>query len=205
MNLFIEYFGTAASVIVAISLTQKNIKRLRILNLAGSAAFAVYGFIISAWPVFGLNAFIGIINIYYLIEMKRRKNYFELLFIEHPADSAYLRRFLDFYNDDIKSFMPEFNLELTDNEKAVFVLRDVLPVSLVIYREGEAEVEILTDYAIPAYRDMKNSVFFFEKIAETFPGDKKKIFTEAGSPVHNKYLKKIGFRFSEDTSRYYYR
>ena len=205
MELFIEYFGTLASVIVAISLTQKNIKRLRILNLAGSVAFALYGFVINAWPVFGLNAFIVVINIYYLVEMKRRKNYFELLFIDEPSESVYLSRFLEFYSDDIKTFIPDFDSGLSSDEKAVFVLRDILPVSLVIFREKEDGVEILVDYAIPAYRDMKNAVFFFEKIAETFPGGSTEIYTAAGSDVHNKYLKKIGFMYSEDKSRYYYK
>ena len=155
MEFPIEYFGTAASVIVAVSLTQKNIKRLRILNGIGAAAFALYGFLIGAWPVFGLNAFITIIDIYYLVDMKRRKDYFELLKLENPAESTYLQRFLDFYLEDIKKFMPGFGPEVLADASAVFVLRDMMPVSLVVYSETDEKIEIFADYALPAYRDMK--------------------------------------------------
>jgi len=196
MNGLIGYFGTAASVVVAISLTQKNIKRLRILNLIGAMGFAVYGFLISAWPVLGLNAFIAVIDAYYLIEMHKRENYFELLEIEEPSRSVYLRKFLDFYNDDIAEFMPEFDSKRLESFKAVFILRDLLP---------DSQIEIIVDYAIPAYRDMKNASYFFDKIAETFIEGETLFITAPGSNLHNKYLEKIGFSFSNERNRYLYR
>ncbi|MDC7227029.1 MAG: hypothetical protein PQJ61_09725 [Spirochaetales bacterium] len=203
MDFYIEYFGTAASVIVAISLTQKNIKKLRILNLIGAAAFAVYGLFIRAWPVLGLNAFIAVIDIYYLIEMKRLKNYFELMQIDNPLDSIYLKRFLEFYGDDINGFIPSWKVESLNKYKAVFVLRNLLPVSLVLYVEKDDEVEIAVDYAIPAYRDMKNASYFFGEITEIFK--EVKVFTAmSGSRKHNKYLEKIGFRFSDKLKKYQY-
>lgn len=205
MNGMIEYFGTAASVIVAISLTQKNIKKLRILNLIGAAAFAVYGLFIMAWPVFGLNAFIAVIDVYYLIEMSRRKNYFELLNVDNPTQSVYVNRFLEFYMEDIKKFIPSFKEERLSQAKAVFILRDLLPVSLVMYIESESEIEIIIDYAIPAYRDMKNASFFLEKTAEIFNEGNAAIVTDAGSSLHNKYLEKAGFSYSDEKLRYIYR
>ena len=202
MNIPIEYFGTAASVVVAVSLTQKNIKRLRILNLIGACAFSIYGFMINAIPVFGLNAFISVIDIYYLIEMKKRKNYFELLVIENPGKSVYLKRFIEFYSDDIKHFFPGFSQLIEKDYEAVFVLRDVLPVSLVIYKHTECGIRILIDYAIPAYRDMKNAAYFLNKIADTIHGDNNEIFAESGSRQHNRYLEKIGFVYSEKEMLY---
>lgn len=201
MELFIEYFGTAASVIVAISLTQKNIKRLRILNALGSVVFAAYGIMISAWPVVGLNAFIVIIDLYYLIEMKRRKDYFELMKIDHPAESTYLNAFLNFYIEDIKKFMPDFSAEVLQSATVTFVLRDMMPVSLVVYSESDEKVEIHADYALPAYRDMKNSRYFFRKLTETI--DEKKFFiTKPGSRLHNKYLQTMGFEYAEKDGMY---
>ncbi len=204
MSVPIEYFGTAASVIVAVSLTQKNIKKLRILSLIGSVAFAVYGFLITAWPVFGLNALIALINIYYLIEMKRMKNYFELLIIERPSESVYLRKFIEFYKDDIISFIPDFQPEIQDDYEAVFVLRDILPVSMVIYRKDGRNIDIIADYAVPAYRDMQNARYFFDRIADTFK-EKNPVFTaNQGSRLHNRYLQKIGFRFMNKERKYIY-
>lgn len=205
MNIPIEYFGTAASVVVALSLTQKNIKKLRILNLIGAAAFAVYGFFIDAWPVLGLNAFISIIDIYYLVEMKRRNNYFELLKIESPATSIYLQRFIEFYHDDIMDFMPSFKTEDLLSSEAVFVLRDLLPVSLIIYRPKDDGFSILVDYAIDAYRDLKNASFFFEKIADTFEMDEAVFYAKPGSLLHNKYLRRIGFVFSDKNDSFVYK
>jgi len=202
MELPIEYFGTAASVIVAVSLTQKNIKKLRILNGIGAVAFAIYGLMIKAWPVFGLNAFIAVIDVYYLVEMKRRKDYFELMKIEHPADSTYLKNFIDFYIDDIRKFMPEFDPEIIQSASVVFVLRDMMPVSLVIYSEFDDKVEVFADYALPAYRDMQNSKYFFEKLTATFDEKKKVYITKPGSGLHNKYLQTMGFEYSDDVNLY---
>ena len=202
MNIPIEYFGTAASIVVAVSLTQKNIKRLRILNFIGAAGFSVYGFLIAAWPVFGLNAFICIIDLYYLIEMKRNSNYFELLKIEHPGESEYLKKFLDFYGDDIRTFMPKYNGNIPEGSEAVFVLRDLLPASVVLYRVADGRIEIFMDYAIPAYRDMKNARFFFEKIAEIINTENAVFVTEAGNRIFNKYLAEIGFVFDEKEGVY---
>ncbi|MBI9106908.1 MAG: hypothetical protein JEZ04_09195 [Spirochaetales bacterium] len=202
MELIIEYFGTAASVIVAVSLTQKNIKKLRILNGIGAVAFALYGFMINAWPVFGLNALIALIDLYYLIEMKRRKDFFKLMKIEHPADSIYLRGFLDFYLDDIQKFMPEFSLEKMEDASAAFVLRDMMPVSLVVYSESGDRVEIFVDYALPAYRDGKNSRYFFDKLTETIDKKRKTFITKPGSALHNKYLRTMGFKYSEVDNLY---
>jgi hypothetical protein len=202
MELPIEYFGTAASVIVAVSLTQKNIKRLRILNGIGAVAFAIYGLFIEAWPVFGLNAFIAVIDLYYLIDMKRRVNYFEFMKIDNPTQSTYLNGFLDFYIDDIKKFMPEFSLDVMDAASVVFVLRDMMPVSLVVYSEFEEPVEIYADYAIPAYRDMKNSRYFFDKLTDIIDEKKKIFISKPGSRLHNKYLKIMGFQYDENDNMY---
>lgn len=206
MNIPIEYFGTAASVVIAVSLTQKNIKRLRILNLIGAVAFAVYGLFIEAWPVLGLNAFISIIDLYYLIEMKRSKNYFELLKIVNPEKSVYLRRFIEFYYDDIRGFIPDFDAAAAlKSTEVVFILRDVIPVSMVVYRQMDEGIEILADYAIKAYRDMKNASFFFEKIADMFNKKETVFYTRSGSALHNKYLCRIGFTYSDEKQLFVYR
>lgn len=202
MNMPVEYFGTAASVIVAVSLTQKNIKRLRILNLVGAAAFSVYGLFISAWPVLGLNAFICVIDLYYLIAMKKKKNYFELLQIDNPEESVYLKKFIDFYGADIKHFIPHFDGKLSKGTKAVFVLRDLMPASLVVYRVLSDEIEILLDYAIPEYRDMKSAAYFFEKIEESMQAEKSIYFTKPGNKIYNKYLEKSGFRYNDERNVY---
>ncbi|SJL84669.1 YgjV family protein [Vibrio palustris] len=69
----IEITGYAASIMVAISLTMKDIVKLRVLNFIGCIIFCIYGSIIGAWPVVATNTFIAIVNVYYLYKMRPSK------------------------------------------------------------------------------------------------------------------------------------
>ena len=73
---YIELIGYAGSALIAISLMMKNIYYLRRINLIGASTFAVYGLLTGTIPVFILNSFISIVDIYYIMETKRKKEYF---------------------------------------------------------------------------------------------------------------------------------
>lgn len=66
-----ELLGYAASLLIAISLMMRSVLRLRLINLAGSVCFTVYGLAIRAYPVAFMNTLIVLINLYYLYEMTR--------------------------------------------------------------------------------------------------------------------------------------
>ena len=70
----IEIIGYMASLMVAISLTMKNIVMLRWINSIGCGIFVVYGSIIEAWPVAIMNAVIVGINMYHLLKMSRAQS-----------------------------------------------------------------------------------------------------------------------------------
>ncbi|MBR9727539.1 YgjV family protein [Shewanella intestini] len=72
MNM-IEVVGYMASVMVAISLMMKDIIWLRWINFVGCSLFVIYGVQIDAWPVAGMNAFVGCVNIYHLAKIYRKK------------------------------------------------------------------------------------------------------------------------------------
>ena len=61
-----EMLGYLASVFVAVSLTMRSLTKLRVINLIGALLFTAYGLIISPYPVAVVNAFIVLVNIYYL-------------------------------------------------------------------------------------------------------------------------------------------
>jgi hypothetical protein len=63
---YLEFLGYLASTLVAISLMMRSLTKLRVINLSGSLLFTVYGFYIGAYPVAAVNAFIVLINIFYL-------------------------------------------------------------------------------------------------------------------------------------------
>lgn len=195
---WIELFGTAASVLVAISLTMKNIKRLRLLNAIGSLCFALYGARIGSIPVTVLNIFIVAIDSYYLYAMRSKRHHFETIEGD-PYASPFLQRFLEYYKDDIARYQPEFALEPGQGWLAELILRDLNPVSLVIYRvaggraEG-GEVEIGLDYATPGYRDLKSAEYYFGRAAERIAAGRQVTFVARASvPAHRRYLERLGF------------
>jgi uncharacterized protein with PQ loop repeat len=62
-----EWVGYAASLALIISFMMKNINTLRIINSLGAVLFVVYGIMLeTSYPVIITNAFILMVNIYYL-------------------------------------------------------------------------------------------------------------------------------------------
>ena len=95
-----EWLGYIASALVLVSLSMSSIARLRWFNLAGAICFAAYGVLIEAWPVALMNTAIAGVNVYYLIQLYTREDYFKTLMVS-PHD-AYLREFIDFHGDDVE-------------------------------------------------------------------------------------------------------
>lgn len=157
----IEYIGYAGSLLVAISLTMSNIWRLRWINLGGSILFMLYGLVIQSYPVAVVNAFIVLVNLYYLRQMARKKDYFSLLPVD-AHNSRFMQKFLEFHKREIKRYFPDFRYEQLNGSEAVFILRNLIPVGLFVFHAQEnGEIHIDLDYVIPAYRDLKNAHFMF--------------------------------------------
>jgi hypothetical protein len=189
----IEIFGIFASVVIALSLMMKNVKRLRIVNLAGSLFFALYGLGIGSMPVFLVNCFCVGIDAWYLYKMKHERDDFSLL--TESCDSDYLGIFLSFHKKDIAKFSPSFTTEGLEGAEAVFVLRDTVPAALVVYRRrGEAVFDILLDYAAPAFRDYRNAEFFFSVASRDIAaGREARFYARSAVGAQVKYLKRLGF------------
>jgi len=66
----VDFIGYAAMIALMISFTVKDIKKLRIINTIGCILFVVYGFMIHSWPIIITNAFITLVNLYYLLKNK---------------------------------------------------------------------------------------------------------------------------------------
>jgi hypothetical protein len=188
---WVEILGIIASLGVAISLTMTNVKKLRYYNLIGCALFASYGAMIGSISVFGVNAYIACVNLYYLIKMNKHKDYFSTL--EVKSDNEFLHNFLSFWNKDMINFFPNYEIKKDDN--IIVILRNALPVGLFVTRETQnGEAEIMIDYASPNYRDLGNAKYFFSQQSKILSekGIKKlKINTDV--KIHQKYLIQIGF------------
>ncbi|MDD4960712.1 MAG: hypothetical protein PHX07_00570 [Candidatus Marinimicrobia bacterium] len=194
MTMFLEIIGYAASVVTAFSLMMKNIRKLRWWNFAGAAVFSLYGALIGAWPVFAMNAFVAIVDVYYLVRMNRQQEYFDLVEVDvHGSD--FVKRFLEFYHDDILRFFPEFQLENGKAYRACFCLRNVRPTNLIIFSALPGnEVLVDLDYAIPEYRDMKTGRFVYDEGIKRLGLDQGQVFVSRNAEeAHNSYLRALGF------------
>ncbi len=66
----VEWIGYVAMGILMISFLMKDVKKLRIINSVACILFVIYGFMLSAYPIVVSNAFIALVNFYYLFIKK---------------------------------------------------------------------------------------------------------------------------------------
>lgn len=71
-----EYVGYLASLMVLLSFTMKDIKKLRLVNMSGCILFIIYGFLMPSFriglPIIIANVAILIVNIYYLVKPSKQ-------------------------------------------------------------------------------------------------------------------------------------
>ena len=192
-KMWLEILGYVASVLVAVSLMMSRLLRLRMINLVGSLAFTVYGLLIGAYPVAAVNAFIVLVNVWFLAKMLRTKEFFRILPIE--PDSEYLRYFLSVHEADIRGFLPEWSHAPERKELTLFVLRDLVPAGLFIGEpRGDGCLWVRLDYVIPAYRDFKIGRYLYGERADFFRDRGiREIVSPSGSREHAAYLRRMGF------------
>ncbi len=194
MNATYEIIGYIASGLIVISLMMRSFLKLRTVNLLGAATMSIYGLLIKSYPVAILNAIIVAIDIYYLYEMFRPKDYFKLLKVRQNAH--YLKHFLDYHCSEIRKFFPDFSYRESENQRVFFVLRNLIPAGLFIMETcGDDALFIKLDFVIPGYRDFKMGKFVYSKDSDIFKNKNvTSVLANAGSPKHAVYLKKMGFQ-----------
>lgn len=188
-----EAIGYLASILVAISLMMSSILKLRVINFFGAAFFSLYGFLINSYPVAILNGFIAIANIYYLLKIFYSKEYFSIL--EFNQDSKYLKKFINFYQKEINSFVPDFSLDIQYNV-GFYILRNMVPAGIFIANfTPEGNCEVILDFVTSNYRDFKIGKYLFINNKKYFAERGiKKLISRGGSKLQTKYLKKMGFK-----------
>ena len=188
----VELFGYLGSILVAISLMMKSLLRLRLINLFGALFFTIYGILLKAYPVAVLNGMIVCIDIYYLVQMWRQKDFFT--FLEVSPKSEYLRAFVEFYRDDIAEIIPNYTYQADQPLLCFFILRNMVPAGLFIVKVQSEEAHVQLDYVIPNFRDLQVARFIFEENAAFFmERGIERFISEEGSAVHRKYLEKLEF------------
>ena len=193
-----ELIGYGASLLVAISLMMSNIVRLRVINMTGAVLFVIYGLLIDSNPVAAMNAFIVLVNIYYLVQSWTSNEYFKLL--RMSPENEFLTYFLDFYQDEIAENQPSFAFDLEEDDLCIFTLRNTVPAGLLIGTiTPEGTLEVKLDYATPSYRDYKIGRFLFEQSRSFFTNMGINTIKDNGdSKEHRAYLKQMEFTANQE-------
>ena len=67
-----EWVGYLASVLVAVSITIKGGLYFRILNMAGSICFFIYGLFLGSLPIILINIYGTGINIFHIVKLLKK-------------------------------------------------------------------------------------------------------------------------------------
>lgn len=192
-ELIIEIIGYAASIMMAISMWMTSIFRLRWTVLIGNLFFIVYGFYIDSPPIYLLNILNGAVNIFFLIKIYTKKEYFKLLEVRN--ENLYLINFLNYYQKEINKFFPYFTYKPEKNIITLMIMRNMVVAGVFLARKLDDESLMMSlDFAIPEYRDFKMGHYLYDNKAGFFKRQGYKyIYTVSLNNYHEKYLKKMGF------------
>ena len=165
-----ELVGYVASALIVVSLAMTSVVRLRMISLAGSITFVVYGLLIGSAPIIITNALIAGINVWYL-----RKEFASgsaggvgLGVSRIRPDSPFLADFVAFHLNDIHRFQPDFHLPVGDDVVTHLLNRDGLPTGLLIGRRAGDTLTIDLDYVLGPYRDSRLGRWVYGPGAEVF-------------------------------------
>ncbi len=197
----VELVGYLASALVVLSLTMTSVVRLRMVSLAGSITFFVYGTLIDSVPIMITNGSIAVINVWFL-----RKEFAsggphgrDLGVSQIRSDSPFLADFVEFHLVDIHRFQPDFHLPTGDDVVALLLNRDGLPAGLLIGRRHGSTLTIDLDYVLGRYRDSRLGRWLYGPGADVFRTDGIDQLRSAGTTdTHRKYLERVGFDRSPD-------
>ncbi len=195
-----EIIGYVGSAFILVSLTRKSIIKLRLFGLVGTTTFLVYALLISAYPIVIVNVIIIGIHIYFLRDLlSTKREYFRVLMVHKK--SSYLDYFLDFYDDEIKKFQPDFVRTPSDDNVRAFILRDLVPAGLFIGRRcPDHSIEVLLDFVIPQYRDFRVGTYLYSRRSGVFADPRcDRAWSTATTEVHADYLERMGFARDGDT------
>jgi hypothetical protein len=194
----LQWIGYLASITIATSMTMSSILKFRWINLAGAITFSTYGFLIGAWPVGFLNAFIVLVDLYYLNSIYSKKEVFEIL--ELRPENRYLIRFLQFHEKDIEKFFPGFTYKPELNTVSFFVLRNMAVAGVFLaHRKEDHCLSVGLDFVLPEYRDFKNGKFIYLRLRNRFINEGfTKVVAEGKSEKYSQYLAKLGFHKNAD-------
>ena len=202
-EIIVPGIGYLASILLAISLLVANNLKFRWLNTWGCICFIVYGIMIHAFPIILTNAFLFLINLFYLIKILNAKEDFDL--IEFKCGEKLLYKFLSFYKEDISKYFPAYVHEENSNNLQFVVIRDLVIANIFVARlDNKGGAIVGLNYTVPKYRDYKVGEFIFNNEQKYLisKGVHSIIYTAVPNKQHERFLKVMGFKKVNEASSY---
>ncbi len=188
MNIYYEIIGYTGTFLVLLSMMMTSVVKLRVVNIMGSFFSMTYAVLSNAWPVVFLNAGLIIINVFQLIRFKTSKKPF--LCITVATDDERAKYFINSYEKDIKLHFPKYEFHPRDNETIRLVYLQEEIAGIFISEQKGDTLYITLDYTSPKYRDTSVGKYLYSELEKA---GIKHFISESISPIHDKYLERIGF------------
>lgn len=189
IKVIIEAIGYLGSALVLVSMLMTSVVRLRIINLIGSVIFAGYAIAIRSYPTAIMNICLAGINVYHLVRIFNEQRSYTLIMTD--SDDGYFSYLLDKSDEDIRSWFPEYSLNDLKADVSCLITCEDNPACLFMGKETSPGVlEVLLDYALPAYRDTSVGHFLYRSLEKQ--GYKKIVFKQ-NAAKHEPYLVKVGY------------
>lgn len=190
MNNLIEVFGIVSSIVILISLSMTSIIKLRVINLVGCILFAFYGYAIGSFSTTFMNIGIALMNLYYLKKLYSIKDSYEI--VKADKESDYFKLFIEKNAEDIDKFFSRESLN--ESKELYYLLRNNYTVGILGWKIENSDVEITIDYVTERFRDYTFGKYIFNEQLEMFRKEGyKRVVQKTENPLHQNYLRKIGF------------
>ena len=188
--MILEIVGYIGSALVVVSMLMSSIVKLRVINTVGSIISGIYAVLCGALPLALMNACLITINLINLWKLSRKKQeIYEV--VETENGNTLLSHFLGSYQEDIKGFFPDYQLEDAASHTAFVVLKEGAPVGVLMGDLSEGALDIVIDYSTPAYRDCSVGTFLHQQLPAQ--GVHQLRFARTVAEGHEPYLKKMGY------------
>lgn len=184
----IEMIGYLGSILVIISMLMSSVIKLRVINTIGSCIFAAYALIIHSYPTAAMNFFLVGVNVYNLMKLLKTNQEYDL--VDGNAEESFLNYFLEYYKNDIQIYFPQFQKDNT-LDVAYLVCCNASPAGIFLGKKGtDGEIEVVLDYATPAYRDCTVGKYLYSEMARR---GVRQVRFSGKAEHHDVYMQKIGY------------
>ena len=189
-KVLIELIGYLGSALVVVSMLMASVVKLRVVNTVGSAIFMGYALVIGSYPTAVMNFFLIAINVYHLVRLFRSHKEYDLV-VSSPGD-GFVKYFLDKYCSDIAAHVTRFTEKDARADRVYLVCCGGDPAGIFLANDaGKSDLDILLDYAVPAYRDTSAGQFLYAQLKEK---GYRRLIARGDAEKHRDYLARMGFK-----------